>query len=207
MKAGERLLLSAAVALLLVGSVLDLYEFNIQGRTTSRSESGSYSGSISSSNTRVGTWLTTSYLNGTSVNSSSDTFFTASTCSQPTGGGGGFELRVVSDSAGTPVSGETINAVGKDECVPQGAAAETQVVYIDRFSVGPGGWLMPVFPSDAEVGGSLNFTVAYQGATYNFFVNVPYPPIGSNCVTFHIPSGSVTSTNVMNGLGSYCFQG
>jgi hypothetical protein len=107
------------------------------------------------------------------------------------------------------VSGETINAVGKDECVPviTQEGAETQVIYIDRFSVGPSGWLMPVFPSEAVVGGSLNFTVDYQGATYNFFVNIPYPPIGTNCVTLHVPSGNVTSTNVMNGIGSYCFQG
>jgi hypothetical protein len=205
MKGSERLLVSAAVAVLLAGSLFDLYEFSTQGAMSS--SSGTSSGITSTSEGGVATWLTTSYLNGTSVNSSSDTFYTSSACFQPTGGGGGFELRIVSDSTGEPVSGETINAVHKTECIPAGGVPEPQVVYIDRFSVGQSGWLTPVFPSDAVVGGPLNFTVSYRGATYNFGISAPYPPIGTNCVTFHIPSGNVTSTTVANGIGSYCFQG
>ena len=121
-------------------------------------------------------------------------------------GVGGFEFRVVSDSTGTPVSGENIKAVDRLGCNGQ-----NQVVYLDSFSrpvyvtnftESDGGWLVPDFPSQATVGGGLSFTITYQGATYAF--NSEYPPIGTNCVTLHVPSGTVTSTAVMNGNGSYC---
>jgi hypothetical protein len=114
-------------------------------------------------------------------------------------GVGGFGLRVVSDSTGAQVSGETISAVNRLGC-----SGETQVVYLHSFSAGQGGWLTPDYPSQATPGGNLNFTVTYQGRTYDFSTGVP--PIGSMCVTLHVPSGNVTSTVVGNGLGSYCWQ-
>jgi hypothetical protein len=135
----------------------------------------------------------TSFVTGTSVNSASDTYLTS--CSVT--GIGGFELRVVSDSTGAPVSGETINAVDRLGCNDQ-----TQVVYLNNFYEGEGGWLTPVFPNQAEPGGELSFTVIYQGGTYKFSSEVP--PIGTACVTLHVPSGNVTTTTVMNGNGSYC---
>jgi hypothetical protein len=63
MKGAGRLLLSAAVVVLLAGSLFDLYEFNKQGATSSTS-------SI------VSTFLTTGFVTGTSVDRASDTFFT-----------------------------------------------------------------------------------------------------------------------------------
>ena len=128
----------------------------------------------------------------------SDTFLTS--CSVT--GVGGFEARVVSDSTGTSVSGETISAVDRLGCDIVGQPAQTQVVYLNKFSLGQGGWLTPIFPSQAEAGGELDFTVIYQGRTYAFTSDVP--PVGTNCVTLHVPSGNVTMMNVMNGNCSYC---
>jgi hypothetical protein len=132
-------------------------------------------------------------VTGTSARSATNTFFT--NCSIT--GIGGFELLVASDSTGAPVSGESVNAVDRLGC-----GSAQQVVYLDNFTVGRGGWLTPIFPEQATPGGQLNFTVAYQGRTYNFASSVP--PIGTACVTLHVPSGRVTTTTVMNGNGSYC---
>ncbi|MDA4119700.1 MAG: hypothetical protein OK436_03840, partial [Thaumarchaeota archaeon] len=132
------------------------------------------------------------FVTGTSVNSSSNTYF-SSTC--VISGVGGFSLRIVSDSTGSPVSGETVNAIDRLGC-----GSTTQVVYLDNFSAGTGGWLTPVFPNQATPAGQLNFTVAYQGKTYNFTTSIA--PIGSACVTLDVPSGNVTTTITMNGLCS-----
>ena len=138
------------------------------------------------------------YVTGTSMNTKSNTYLTS--CSVT--GVGGLELRVVSDSAGTSLSGETISAVDRLGCDIVGQPAQTQVVYLNKFSLGQGGWLTPIFPSQAEAGGELDFTVIYQGRTYAFTSDVP--PVGTNCVTLHVPSGNVTMMNVMNGNCSYC---
>jgi len=133
------------------------------------------------------------FVTGTSV-TTSNTYITQ--CSVT--GIGGFQLRVASDSTGAPVSGETINAVDRLGC-DVGQASQTQVVYLNNFSQGQGGWLTPVFPSQAPMhGGQLNFTVSYQGGTYNFSSLVP--PVGTTCVTLHVPSGSLTTTTEMSGF-------
>jgi hypothetical protein len=152
MKGSERALLSAATVVLLAGSLFDLYEFNKQGAS-------------SSSSSIAPTFLTTGFVTGTSVDSASDTFFTGQ-CG-PSSGGGGFELRVVSDSTGTPVSGETINAIDTNQCTI-GAVLETQVVHSEDFSAGQGGWLVPNFPYPSQVGFDLNFTVGYQRSNLQF---------------------------------------
>jgi hypothetical protein len=131
-------------------------------------------------------------VTGTSVNSSSDTYLTQ--CSVT--GIGGFQLRILSDSSGDPVTGETINAVDRLGCDVVGQAGETQVVYIDNFSVGQGGWLTPVFPSQAEPGGQLDIAVTYQGQTYSLSPVVP--PIGTKCVTLLVPSGFEQSVTTMS---------
>jgi hypothetical protein len=146
-------------------------------------------GSIGSSNLAA----TQTFVTGTSV-TTSNTYITQ--CSIT--GIGGFQLRVVSDSTGAPVSGETINAVDRLGC-DVGQTSQTQIVYLNDFSQGQGGWLTPVFPSQAPMhGGQLNFTVSYQGGTYNFSSLVP--PVGTTCVTLHVPSGSLTSTTMMSGF-------
>jgi len=78
-------------------------------------------------------------------------------------------------------------------------------MHIKKFQTEKDGWLMPVFPSVAIAGGNLNITLVYQGRTYSF--SAGYPPVGSNCATVSVPSGNVNNTNVMNGIGSYCYQG
>jgi hypothetical protein len=131
---------------------------------------------------------TTGSVTGTIV-SGSDTFFSCSIT-----GIGGFELLVASDSTGGPVNGESIDAVDHLGC-----NSSQQVVYLDNFTAGRGGWLTPVFPIQAEPGGELNFTVTYQGRTYGFSAGVP--PIGTSCVTLHVPSGNVTRLTTMNACG------
>ncbi len=146
--------------------------------------------------TKTSTSSSTVYVTGVGVTGATDTFLTH--CSVT--GVGGFELQVVSDYMGATVKGETIDAVDTLGCQIVGQAAETQVVYLDNFSVGQGGWLAPVFPVQATPGGELNFTVSYKGATFNFTARVP--PIGTACMTLHVPSGTVTASTLMN--GSYC---
>jgi hypothetical protein len=154
------------------------------------------------------------YETGTGKNTSSqnDTYFTTTGTGKSAAsetntyltscvvtGVGGFEFRIVSDSTGATVSGETIRAVDRAGC-----NAENQVVYLDSFSESQGGsgWLVPDWPGGATPAGQLSFTISYQGGTYNFTADIP--PIGTDCATFHVPSGSATSTTVMNGSGSYC---
>jgi len=121
-------------------------------------------------------------------------------------GVGGFEFRVVADSTGTPVSGEGIKAVGNLYCNDQDQVVYlnnfSPPVYVNNFTEKDGGWLVPDFPSQAQVGGGLSFTITYHGATYTF--ESGYPPMGTECVTLHVPSGNVTTSTVMNGNGSYC---
>jgi hypothetical protein len=185
MKRRNRLAISLAAAILVGGSLIS-YEV-----ATIMSPGGSISGGI------ISTFLTTGFVTGTGA-----TRFASFTnnCVVSTGG---FEFRVVSDSTGRPVSGETINAVDKMPCQNNNG-----VFYVDNFSEGQEGWLMPIAPpyviqGGGYVSGRLNFTVTYQGRSYNFTAGPP--PIGTNCVTLHIPSGTVTSSTVMNGYGSYCY--
>lgn len=129
----------------------------------------------------------TSFVTGTNV-TAANTYLTS--CSVT--GIGGFELRIVSDSTNSPVSGETVNAVATLGCDSQ-----TQVIYLNNFSESQGGWLTPVFPNQAEPGNQLSFTVVYQGATYKLTGLVP--PVGTACVTLHVPSGNVTRVTNMSG--------
>ncbi len=142
----------------------------------------------------------TGYVTGTSFTNATDTYLTSCVVT----GIGGLQIRIASDSTNASVSGELVNAVDTLGCDIVGNPPETQVVHIDSFSVGQEGWLTPVFPNQAESGGQLSFTVVYQGSTYHFTATVP--PIGTSCVTLHVPSANVTTTFVMNGQGSYCWQ-
>ena len=141
----------------------------------------------------VTTSTSSALVTGSSVDSS-DTYLTSCSIS----GAGQLQLRVVSDSTGAPVSGETINAVDTLGC-----NAETQVVYLDNFTVEEGGWLIPIFPNQAAAAGKLTFTLAYQGGDYGFSTVIP--PMGISCVTLQVPSGNVTSTTTGPG-GAPCWQ-
>src|ERR1039458_8815716 len=115
------------------------------------------------------------YVTGTSFTNASDAYLT--TCSVT--GIGGLEIRIVSDYTTASVSGELVNAVDTLGCDIVGQPPETQVVHIDKFAVGQGGWLTPIFPNQAQPGGQLSFTVVYLGSTYRFTETVP--PIGTVC--------------------------
>lgn len=142
--------------------------------------------------------VSTTSVTGTSVNSASDTFFNETLANPPCTdiGGGAIELLVVSNSTGAPVNGEGINAVNNFAC-----DGSEQVVYLNNFTVGQHGWLTPVFPSEATLFGSLNFTVEYQGHAYQF--STSYPPFGLSCVTLRVPSGNVTSVYIPPTTPSY----
>jgi hypothetical protein len=117
-------------------------------------------------------------------------------------GAGAFQLRVVSDYIGFPIHGEKVSAeYTTPTCIGFGESTP-QVVYIDNFSAGKGGWLTPIYPPNVPSPGDLNFTVAYLGKVYNFSELVP--PIGGECTTLHVPSGSVTTKTVTSANGSYC---
>jgi len=136
------------------------------------------------------------FVTGTSV----DTQFTKIACFDT--GAGSFQLRVVSDYIGFPIHGEKVNAeYVTPTCIGFGPSTP-QVVHIDNFSAGNGGWLTPIYPPGAPSPGALNLTVAYQGRDYNFSESVP--PLGGECVTLHVPSGSVTTKTVASANGSYC---
>jgi len=145
--------------------------------------------------TSVSTTTASSYITKTSLATQSNTYVTSCIIT----GVGGFEFRVVSDSTGVPVTGETITAVDRLGC-----GSLPQVVYLDNFSEsqGGGGWLVPDFPSQATPAGGLSFTITYLGGTYTFTAYVP--PVGTHCATLYVPSGNVTITFVANGSGSYC---
>jgi hypothetical protein len=136
------------------------------------------------------------FVTGTTV----DTQLTKPVCYDT--GAGDIQLRVVSDFIGFPIHGESVNAeYMTPTCIGFGPNTP-QAVYLDNFSAGSGGWLTPVYPPNAPSPGALNFTIANQGKVYNF--SEPVPPIGGECVTLHVPSGSVTARTVMNANGSYC---
>jgi hypothetical protein len=165
MSRNERVFLAALVVTLLAVTLLATYEANINPTKTS-------------------TLSSARFVTGTSVASESDIFLTACAPSGP-----GFWLRILSDSTGAPVSGETVNAVDKFEC-SNGQSTNSQIVYLDNFSVGEGGWLTPVWPRQAVNWGTLNFTITYEGGTWNFSAEAYN--VGLSCVTLHVPSGNVT---------------
>lgn len=138
-----------------------------------------------------------SYSCNAQKTTNSNTYFSTS-CS--ISGVGGFEFRLVSDSTEQPVNASSISAVDKLGC-----NNENQVVYLNNFAYLGDGWFVPIFPNQAVVGGDLNITLTYVGETYNF--TGYYPPVGTDCVTIHVPSDNLSSTIVMNGSGSNCSAG
>src|SRR5450759_4745321 len=127
------------------------------------------------------------FVAGTSVDTNSDIL--AENCNHILGDGA-LELQVVYDVVGIPVHGESINAVGMLGCEFNGNA-QTQVAYLNNFTIGSFGWLSPVFPSHTVPQGNLNFMVKYLGSTYRFTAAIP--PIGVTCVTLRVPSGGVST--------------
>src|SRR5580658_4955602 len=106
---GQRLLILVAVVVLIGGGAYDFYAFSSQGTaraTTTEMPSATSSSTSNSSSTE--------YVTGTSV-TETDTFFTTA-CPLPSTAGGSFELRIVSDSNGLPVSGEKVNEINSGSC-------------------------------------------------------------------------------------------
>ena len=114
-------------------------------------------------------------------------------------GTGGIEIRVISDSSGVPVQIAPVSGVLRTECDTATAAStggyvtttETQVIYVNNFTEGQGGWETPVLPNGAQSAGIFNFSIHYEGKTYGFAAYIP--PASITCVTLRVPSGNVTS--------------
>jgi len=173
------------LAVILLGVGLFGYYETTAGTTTS---------TLSKSTTTVSTVVSARSVTGTSE-SATDTFINSTALIPCIGGQGVMQLLVVSDSTGVPISGESINAVNGLSCGDN----EEQVVYINNFTVGQGGWLTPILPSQAAPYGWLNFTVTYQGATYHFPTEYPIF-FGKECVTLRVPSGNVTTLSMSTGV-------
>jgi hypothetical protein len=117
MKGSERALTSAAVVVLLAGSLFDLYEFSMEGTTSSPGGAGNSSsinnlvGAISTFTTAqtVHTTIIASTVFAPSTTTSSGNTSTLCTVVYPAGENTLF-LRVVSDSNQTPVVGARVTA-------------------------------------------------------------------------------------------------
>jgi hypothetical protein len=188
MRGSEQVLLAAFVVALLGVSLFAYYiEFTPRTTTSSSDTTTPNSSTLKSARSVTGT-----------SESASNTFISSTILVPCTGQGQGVvELLVVSDSTGAPVIGESINAVNNLSC----GENEQQVVYVNNFTVGQGGWLTPILPNQAAPYGWLNFTVTYQGAIYHFPAKYPVF-FGKECVTLHVPSGNVTTTAMAAGVCS-----
>ena len=131
------------------------------------------------------TYTTTYSTNSTYVN----TFFTNSCVITA---GGGFQFRVLSDSTGAPVNPTSAIAVNSVSC-----NSEPQVVYTNVFLYLGGGWYAPVLPTQATYAGGFTVTLTYAGKTYNF--SGAGAPIGTDCITLHVPSGNMSALTSMSG--------
>lgn len=164
-----RVLVTAAVAALLAVALFAYFAASGPAKTNTGAASG--------------------YVTGTSVETGEDTFLAS--CTEVNAG---FSLRVVSDSTGAPIAGESVNAEQRFGCTANAEQIGFQTVYLDNFSVGEGGWLTPVWPAQAFQAGMVNFTIAYQGKPYDFSAAVPL--IGWSCITLRVPSGNVTQVTL-----------
>src|SRR5580693_8076554 len=135
------------LAVTVVGLVAVVAILEISSMPSSRtSTNGISSPAISSSktstamvNTTTSYTTSTSYVTGTSIDSANDTFMTGSCVDA---GAGMVELRVVSNSTGVPVTGESVNAVNDLNC-----GYGNQLLYLNNFTVSQGGWLTPILPN------------------------------------------------------------
>jgi hypothetical protein len=116
-----------------------------------------------------------------------DTFFT--TCHVT--GQGSLVLKVISDSTGTPVSGETVMGVLRSQATCD-EHTETQVVHFTNFTRVGGGWLSPRLPNGAQWFGTFSMTVGYDGKTYSISADIH--PATLTCILLRVPSGSVNTT-------------
>jgi len=117
----------------------------------------------------------------TGTTTHNNTFFTD--C-HPTGGAR-LLLRIITDTTETPVQVEKIESVFNSGC-----NEELEVVYIDNFEQGTGGWFYPG-QIDVNVAGIYNFYVQYAGKAYTF--PTYSEPASLTCVTLRVPTGIVTS--------------
>ena len=105
-----------------------------------------------------------------------------------TGRTGRLDLRVVSDSNGTPISGAQVTATSISASYIAACAQGPSTTV--KFTTSNEEWY-PVNASDWPSGFSL--VVKYSGHSYSFTVGVPV--MDMVCASLYIPSGTMNSTN------------
>jgi hypothetical protein len=184
------------VGLTVIVAILAISSMPSSRTSTNATSSPAISSSKTSTamaNTTTSYTPSTSYVTGTSIDSANDTFMNGSCVDA---GAGMVELRVVSNSTGVPVTGESVNAVNDLNC-----GYGNQLLYLNNFTVSQGGWLMPILPNQAQAFGWLNFTVSYQGATYQ--IPTRFGPFEVVCVTLRVPTGNVTEIGISPSVPGY----
>jgi hypothetical protein len=125
----------------------------------------------------IATIIAASYLTGS-----------PGTCPIYSAGPGRLDLRVVSDSSGTPISGAQVTATSISASYIAACAQGPSTTV--KFTTSSAEWY-PLNASDWPSGFSV--VVAYSGQSYSFTVGVPV--MDMVCASLYIPSGTTNSTN------------
>ena len=109
------------------------------------------------------------------------------TCPTYTAGPGRLDLRVVSDSNGTPISGAQVTATSISASYIAACAQGPSTTV--KFTTSKEEWY-PVNASDWPSGFSV--VVAYSGQSYSFTVSLPVESL--TCSSLYVPSGMTNAT-------------
>jgi len=188
MKGVERSLLSAAVLLLVAGSLFDLYEFNGQGAHSS-APSTSTKGIITSSTTPsvVTTIINSTVFPFSTISVSSNTSQTACTTVLPSGENPLF-LRVVSDANQTPIAGARVTATHDVITGCYGSPRTTTRVTL-AFTTSNAEW----YSLDTFLSGPYSMVVAYSGHSYSLSSDGGSAE-SATCLSLYLPSGRTNAT-------------
>jgi len=151
------------------------------------------------SNSTATACITTTQGNQTSVNCSSPSITSTgrNTNCVITGQPGGAYLRILSDSALTPVTGAVVTAEHHQAACVLNGVEYTNTATTQTFTTNGSEWIF----LDPTNDGSYSFIVQYSGHSYAFTAGLG--PLTTTCATLYVPSGR---TNVTSGLGG-CSSG
>lgn len=114
-----------------------------------------------------------------------------------TGQPGGINLRILSDSTLTPVTGAVVTAKHDPSACVLNGVEYTNTATTRTFTTSGTSWIS----LDPTNDGSYSFTIQFSGHTYAFTAGLG--PLATTCATLYVPSGR---TNVTSGLGT-CSSG
>jgi len=185
------LLLSVAIVILLAGTVFDLYEFNIQGTTTSSARFSSSSGNSASFTTQsvVTTIVNSTVFLPSTTSTSSNTSQTACTIVYP-GGENALFLRVVSDANQTPIAGVRVTVTHDVLTGCYGSPRTTTEVAL-AFTTSNAEW----YSLDTLFSGPYSIVVTYSGHNYSLSSDVGQAQANTaTCLSLYLPSGRTNAT-------------